>query len=730
MSFFGKTDVQGIIYLSLALFFSVSLGTYSPLDPSLNTLGQQPIQNYCGYIGSFLSDLFYQGFGAGAFFIVFILIKLSFTTFSGKKILKYQHHVLDLTLLCSICASLSLFLPETRLFQNHITAGGATGLMITHSLIPLFHKTGTIILLASCLICCLIAKTHQPVRYYLQHGFNILKLSLSGTQNVISYFFKNWRKIKSVDLPPITFHSNSEETDFHSEDVASLPEETQEVTAPSLSFQQTFPDEWKKPTVQMLPAIPKNTFRISSQEIHQQTQKLQDKLAQFAVTGEMVDIKSGPAVTLFEFRPADSVKVGKITQLADDLSMALSAESLRIIAPIPGRDVVGIEASNSSREMVYFKELVKDNLFSNHSWELPLVIGRHAEGAPCIQELTQIPHLLVAGSTGSGKSVFITSLLSGLLMYHSPETLRLILVDPKQVDLASFSDIPHLLFPPIVNTSKALDALQWTIREMDKRYRSLNQFQARGIKMFNYIISQLSKEEKAQHESAIVNEKEDYYYEPLPYICIVVEEFGDLMASPKKNQVEQAVVRLAQMARACGIHLILAMQSPRKDVVTGLIKTNIPGRISFKVASKIDSRVILDESGAERLLAKGDMLFSTPGSSKIKRCHGAYMSEEEIKIVVDHWKQQGSPQYRTLNQMENENFNIHSTPWSENAEDTEKYLEIRSYVASLKTVSTSSLQRKFRLGYPRAARMMEKFEEEGIVGPAHGSKPREVLHNK
>ena len=443
----------------------------------------------------------------------------------------------------------------------------------------------------------------------------------------------------------------------------------------------------------------------------------------------MVGVKSGPAVTLFEFRPADSVKVGKITQLADDLSMALSAESLRIIAPIPGRDVVGIEASNSSREMVYFKDLIKDPFFHNQSWDLPLVIGLHAEGSISIQDLSQIPHLLVAGSTGSGKSVFITSLLAGLLMHHSPENLRLILIDPKQVDLSSFSDIPHLLFPPIVNTSKALDTLLWTIQEMNKRYRSLNQFNVKGIKSFNYIISKLSDTEKSHHANVVMNETEDYYFEPLPYICVVVEEFGDLMASPKRNQVEQAVVRLAQMARACGIHLILSMQSPRKDVITGLIKTNIPGRISFKVSSKIDSRVILDESGAERLLSRGDMLFITPGSAKIKRCHGPFISEEDLSIIINHWKSQGSPQYQTIEKFENENFNIHNS-WNDSDEDMEKYMEIRSYVASLKTVSTSSLQRKFRLGYPRAARMMEKFEEEGIVGPAQGSKPREVLQHK
>ena len=356
---------------------------------------------------------------------------------------------------------------------------------------------------------------------------------------------------------------------------------------------------WEKPHYSLLPSPQKAVPKVSPQEIQQQTQKLMDKLAQFAITGEMVGVKSGPAVTLFEFRPADSVKVGKIIGLADDLSMALSAESLRIIAPIPGRDVVGIEASNNSREMVHFRDIVKDSSFQSHPWRLPLIIGRYVDGSIGIQELSQMPHLMVAGSTGSGKSVFITSILAGLLMHHSPETLRLILIDPKQVDLTAFTDIPHLLFPPVTGVSQSLDALRWTIQEMNKRYRSLNQFHVRGIAHFNHAVSKLSEEEIQNHTAQNHNEplEKEYYYKPLPYICVVIEEFGDLMASPKRIQVEQYIVRLAQMARACGIHLILAMQSPRKDVITGLIKTNIPGRISFKVSSKIDSRVIWMNQG-------------------------------------------------------------------------------------------------------------------------------------
>ena len=723
MSFFGKTDVQGVLYFAVALFFTTSLLGYHPLDPSLNTLGQEPIQNYCGYIGAFLSDFVYQIFGLGAWCIVVFILKKSFLAFSGRRSSNFQTYMAEIILLCSVCSFLALFLPEERFFQGRIKAGGLSGELILSGLSPLIHTSGLVILLTSSLFCCLISLSHRPFRFYLKNGFQALNLFFFKLPKYCSSLIKIfWKKNKAIELPPVVFDQESKEIEIDDFEPSSFSQDTETPLNSDAS--------WEIPSPSLLPHSPKASFRISNQEIQKQTQKLQDKLAQFSITGKMVGIKSGPAVTLFEFRPADSVKVGKITSLAEDLSMALSAESLRIIAPIPGRDVVGIEASNSSREPVYFRDLVKDPLFQNHKWDLPLIMGKYVDGSTCIQELSSVPHLLVAGSTGSGKSVFISSLLSGLLMHHSPETLRLILVDPKQVDLNSFSEIPHLLFPPIVQTSKALDTLHWVIKEMNKRYRSLNQFHARGLKSFNHTVSLLNEEEKDFHKQTLTQDLKDYYFKPLPYICIIVEEFGDLMASPKKIQIEQAVVRLAQMARACGIHLILAMQSPRKDVITGLIKTNIPGRISFKVSSKIDSRVILDESGAERLLAKGDMLFLAPGSAKTKRCHGPFINEDELLSIVQFWKNQGQPQYETLTSLENENFDIHSS-WSDSSdEDMEKYMEIRSYVTSLKTISTSSLQRKFRLGYPRAARIMEKFEEEGVVGPAQGSKPREVLHHK
>lgn len=507
-------------------------------------------------------------------------------------------------------------------------------------------------------------------------------------------------------------------------------------------------ENWKLPDLSMLEDPPASRMRVDDREILRKSEILVDKLAQFAVRGEVRGAKPGPAVTMYEFRPSADVKISKITELADDLSLALSSESVRIIAPIPGRDVVGIETSNAQRETVYLKDILAHEEFWSDKMKLPLALGRQADGETKVVDLRKMPHLLVAGTTGSGKSVFVVGAITGLLFRHSPKTLRLILVDPKQVDLAAFSNVPHLLMPPIREARKAVTALKWAIREMDKRYRSMSKFGARGIEQFNEICEKFTKEQLEQHEKfneTAENENrrpDQYYYTAQPYIVIVVEEFGDLMAVDKQN-VEQSVVRLAQMARACGIHLILAMQSPRKDVVTGLIKTNIPGRISFKVASKMDSRIILDEAGAERLLAQGDMLFLAPGVSKPQRHHGPWISEPEIGAVMQAWAEQGEPSYDPIAMKALEGtgggFEFGADGGeagdgdplggeeSGDGEYDDKYDEVLAWVSTQKEVSASLLQRRFRLGYPRAARMIELFEREGVVGPVNGSKPRQVL---
>lgn len=505
-------------------------------------------------------------------------------------------------------------------------------------------------------------------------------------------------------------------------------------------------ENWTMPKLSLLDDPPNSRIKIDEKEIRRKAEITLDKLKQFSVNGQIVAAKPGPVVTMFEFKPNADVRVNKVTELADDLSLALSAESLRIIAPIPGRDVIGIETSNIQRETVYLKDLLTDEHFWSNDMKLPIGLGKQTNGEPKIVDLRKMPHLLIAGTTGSGKSVFTVSTITGFLFKHSPKTLRMILVDPKQVDLAAFSDIPHLIMPPIREPKKAVFALRWAVKEMEKRYKSMSKFGARNIEAFNETVEKLSADKIAEHEKINaeyenqgIMKLEQYYYTPQPYIVIVVEEFGDLMAVDKQN-VEQNIVRLAQMARACGMHLMLAMQSPRKEVVTGLIKTNIPGRISFKVASKMDSRIILDEQGAERLLSQGDMLFIAGGSGKSVRHHGPFLKESEINSIAKFWSDQGEPEFdpiamRALDGgpsqtsfagMSGEGAEFGGGLEDDNEYD-EKYDEILAWASTQKAISASLIQRRFKLGYPRAARMIEVFEKEGVVGPANGSKPRQVL---
>jgi S-DNA-T family DNA segregation ATPase FtsK/SpoIIIE len=494
---------------------------------------------------------------------------------------------------------------------------------------------------------------------------------------------------------------------------------------------------WQMPKLNLLEDPPLTRVKVDKEELKKKAEQLTEKLRLFDIEGAVVAVKSGPAVTMLEFKPNADVKLSHITSLENDLAIALSSESLRIIAPIPGRDVVGIESSNSVRETVYLKDLIAEESFWKDDIKLPIALGKQTNGDPQIVDLRKMPHLLVAGSTGSGKSVFTVSLITGLIFKHSPKTLKLIMVDPKQVDLAAFSKLPHLLMPTVVDTTKAVSALRWAVKEMDKRYRSMSKFGARSLEDYNEAIKNLESTEITEHEKVnqtheLNNKKNlNYYYNELPYIVIVVEEFGDLMQIDSVN-VEQSVVRLAQLARACGIHLILCMQSPRKEIVTGLIKTNIPGRISFKVASKMDSRIILDESGAERLLARGDMLFRAPGTDKPMRHHGPWASDPDIAKVAEFWSDQSEPAFdpKILQLFEDRSSDDGDITSSSNEDDNivdEKYDEILEYVSGQKEMSASLLQRKYRLGYPRAARLIEIMEKEKVVGPPNGSKPRQVL---
>lgn len=771
-----RKDIVAVAWFFGALFLALSLASYSPSDFSFNSRGSGgPVQNFCGYFGSILADLFLQGFGVASWAFPLAGFRISYLTYRGQKQpLTKGGFAIFLLCLLNITSLISLYASSWQLYGGAIWGSGVIGGVVVSVLQTLFNSIGTaVLLLASGLMFFIyytqqtlsdtLSVPHQQLRRVLIAAAAQVKEKLkqrrtaqrqTNLQNAVRNEAKTFR-LAEVQTPAVGKTNGSsgqaEEAVNQEEPSSRNPEilisealqeseDRNERRLAALKKIQRRVANWELPKVTLIEPPPTGGFKVDQKLIAKNTQLLEDKLAQFNVGGQVVAVRPGPAVTMFEFKPNADVKISRITELADDLALALSSESLRIIAPLPGRDVVGIETSNPKRETVYVREVLEDPGFWDEKNKLPLALGKQANGDTKVVDLRRMPHLLVAGTTGSGKSVFVVSAITGLLFRHSPKTLRLILVDPKQVDLAAFNDVPHLLMPPIREAKKAVTALKWAIREMDKRYRSMSKFGARGLESFNEIVTNLSKADREKHEEAVLQldetaPNESYYCHELPYIVVVVEEFGDLMAVDKNN-VEHSVVRLAQMARACGIHLILAMQSPRKDVITGLIKTNIPGRISFKVASKMDSRIILDEAGAERLLANGDMLFQAPGIGKPERHHGGWLPEKDIQAVVSHWTRQGTPEYETsaMKMLDGSGggYDLDGVAEFEESDEgqDEMYDEVLAWVAGQKEVSASLLQRKYRLGYPRAARMIEIFEKEGVVGPANGSKPRQVLVSK
>ena len=502
------------------------------------------------------------------------------------------------------------------------------------------------------------------------------------------------------------------------------------------------------PPLALLDAPPANDARhLDEAQLHATAARLKQKLEDFGIKGQVERIRPGPVVTMYEFAPAPGVKISRIQSLADDLAMALEALRVRIVAPIPGRGVVGIEVPNQKREIVYLREVLEQEAFRKARSKLTLGIGKDIEGMPYIADLAKMPHLLIAGTTGSGKSVAVNAMIVSLLYKATPEEVRFIMVDPKMLELSVYEGIPHLLLPVVTDPRKAALALRWAVEEMERRYALMAEHGVRDLESYNRLVRERAQKAMETHESAasrrllvIDVEKGETVEEeveaaappppeekPLPYLVVIIDELADLMMVSAK-EVETYIARIAQKARAAGIHLMVATQRPSVDVVTGLIKANFPARISFLLRSRTDSMTILDSAGAEKLLGQGDMLVLPPTSHHLQRVHGALVTEREIKRVVDYLKAQGSPVY---------DESILAAPddegGAEGGEDDlsdELYDQAVAIVSEMKRVSISMLQRKMRIGYNRAARMIERMEREGIVGPADGAKPREVLIRK
>ncbi len=732
-----KREIIGILLIAVGIFLFMSLVTFDPADPSFFSYTSSKIRtihNWMGAVGSYLGGFLFHAFGLSSFLIPFVLgiYALSF-------IFQWEWKYPSIKLIgwgIFLVATSSLFglwLKPLRIYHHDLLVGGFLGELFSKTLVRYFNAPGAAVLLLLILIIAFILGTgisFFSMMHRLGEALNQLIDKISTLKILRKERAERARKL-------VKQKKKEEKREMATPTVVEKPvvpvkkEEILEQTAFEFGEQKK---TFQLPPLSLLEAEVEKRQKIDRDSLAANSRILENKLLDYGVEGRVVEVRPGPVITVYEFEPAPGVKVAKIVNLADDLALALSALSIRIVAPIPGKSVVGIEVPNTNRETVYLREIIDSDPFRASKSKLSFGLGKDIAGEPFIVDLVRMPHLLVAGSTGSGKSVFINSMICSVLFKATPEEVRFLMIDPKMLELSNYEGIPHLLLPVVTNPKKAAVALKSLVNEMERRYTVLAEKGVRNVEQYHHYHQKMEKDRK---ERARVykrkgdlleggEEKAPEEMERLPYIVVVIDELADLMMISSR-EVEESITRLAQMARAVGIHLLLATQRPSVDVLTGIIKANFPARISFQVTSKVDSRTILDTIGAEHLLGAGDMLFLPPGSSKLIRIHGAFVSTAEINRIVDFLKKQGKPSY-DLSILEE----VRKEKEEATGEDEydEKYDEAVAFVAETGQASISLIQRRFRIGYNRAARIVEKMEEEGVVGPSDGVKPREVLVKK
>jgi S-DNA-T family DNA segregation ATPase FtsK/SpoIIIE len=740
---------MGVALFALALIWLIALMTHVPTDPVwfFSTETSDSPANFVGRVGAFLSEVSFQLFGYAAYLLPLAIGIVGWHYFWCQTPEAAYTKAFGASLLLA-CASafFSLVLGSAELAATTFDAGGSVGAGLGTVLTEYLNRTGSIIVLLTAMMLSIILATQFSFgRMFETASSNSRNLSIRGLGAVRGYIDQRRREkarreviakhtkkgapppevpprpsaaadaakasgkaaLKAVDppagprpVPPVVARKKLE--------TPSLLPDPEPPKAPA----QRKPGTFTLPPLALLDA-PKAERKIDERELMDLAHHLEVKCSEFSVEGQVAQIHPGPVVTTFEFKPEAGVKYSKITGLADDLCLAMQAESV-LIDRIPGKSTVGIQIPNPNREAISLREMLESEAYTRLPSRLTLALGKTIHGEPYYADLAAMPHLLIAGSTGTGKSVGLNSMLTSILYRATPDDVRFIMVDPKRLELGMYDEIPHLLSPVVVDPKKASNALRWAVREMEERYKTLAAEGVRNIEQYNRNIRTAIAEGRPADDPETPK--------PLPFIVVVIDELADLMMVAG-NEVEESIARLAQMARAVGIHLILATQRPSVDVITGLIKANLPSRISFRVSSKTDSRTILDGNGAEQLLGKGDMLFLPPASARCIRLHGPYISEQESARLASFLRKQGKPVFDESITAEDEA----TAPGMLDLEKDALYDQAARIVVETRQASISFLQRKMRIGFSRSARLIDMMEVEGIVSPSVGGKPREVL---
>ncbi|MGH7798683.1 MAG: DNA translocase FtsK [Candidatus Binatia bacterium] len=737
-------EIWGVVIGLTALLIALSLISYNINDRSLNSpSGALDTHNWGGFVGAFLADLLRQGLGLSSYLLpVFLAIAAAQMFRRSDRGIAFSKALAYTILLLSAGVVLSVVIDT----ESARDAGGIIGGFLEESvLVPLFGR------LSAVLIACFTML------------LSIMLLTQNSLLDIAGYTRKNLGEFGKSLVPAITNRLKEFKNKKEKRKGENTKKEKKDYVPPPIVLKEEYPDEpakrpqkkpalppeqfklpqvgegYKLPPLELLDPPDGEQFKVDTETLQANSLILQKKLEDFGVEGEVVAVRPGPVITVYEFKPAPGVKVRRIVLLADDLAMALRAVSVRILAPIPGESVVGIEIPNPRRETVFLREVIECEAYRNTDSKLTLALGKDIGGTPFATDLAKMPHLLVAGATGTGKSVSINAMILSILYKSSPQDVKFIMVDPKMLELTVYEDIPHLLVPVVTDPKKAAAALFWAMDEMDRRYRLMRDKGARNIDNYNRTLEReagnkrpvidLTEPEQEEDSTAIggsLSNDAPLTHEKLPKIVIIIDELADLMMTVGRD-IEEYITRLAQKARAAGIHLILATQRPSVDVITGLIKANFPARISFQVTSRVDSRTILDSMGGEKLLGNGDLLFLPPGTARLIRVHGAFVSDQEVRRVMKFLKQQGRPSYRPeVLEAKKERDSAAAA----DEEYDEMYDQAVAIVTETQQASISMVQRRLRVGYNRAARMIEQMERDGVVGPADGAKPREVYARK